>query len=309
MKTLLFAYHEIGCMALQTLYEMGEEICAVFTHEDDVKENVWFGSVKKYAESLNIPTFTPENVNASEWIQKIKELNPEIIFSFYYRRLICDEILGIPAKGALNLHGSLLPKFRGRAPVNWVLVKGEKETGITLHYMTKKPDSGEIVAQKKFKIEKEDTAFLLYKKMVPLTRELLLAAVPLLAEGKAPRIPQDEKASTIFKGRKPEDGKIDWKNSAAEDYNLIRAVTHPYPGAFTFLNKKKIFIWEALEEKKGTFNKKNKKEGEILNLDPLLVSCGKGVLKIIKLQTEEEKELSGLDWVKQNNIQIGTILE
>ncbi|MBI2118301.1 MAG: formyltransferase [Elusimicrobia bacterium] len=309
MKTLLFAYHEIGCVALQTLYEMGEELCAVFTHEDDLKENVWFGSVKKYAESLNIPCFTPENPNADEWIEKIKKMNPEIIFSFYYRRLLCDEILTIPAKGALNLHGSLLPKFRGRAPVNWVLVKGEKETGITLHYMTKKADSGDIVAQKKFKIEKEDTAFLLYKKMVPLTRELLLTTIPLLSEGKAPRIAQDEKAATLFKGRKPEDGKIDWRNSAGENHNLIRAVTHPYPGAFTFLNSKKIFIWEAQEEKKGPSSKKNKKEGEIIKCDPLLIACGKGVLKVEKIETEGEKELSGLDWTKENNIQIGMILE
>ena len=110
MKIVLYAYHDIGCEALRILHDLGVEILAVFTHQDDAKENVWFGSVEKLARELGIPVYTPENPNGEKWIRKVKHLAPDIIFSFYYRNLICDDILEIPAKGALNLHLSLLPK-------------------------------------------------------------------------------------------------------------------------------------------------------------------------------------------------------
>lgn len=306
MKTVVFAYHDIGCEAISTLREMGEEICAVFTHEDDPNENVWFGSVKKCSEKLKIPTYMPENPNTPEWIEKIKTMNPDIIFSFYYRELICDDILAIPPKGALNLHGSLLPKYRGRAPVNWVLVNGEKETGLTLHYMIKKPDAGDIVAQKRITITDDDTALTLYRKFVPLTREILLKTIPLLANGAAPRIHQDEKKATTFSGRKPEDGKIDWTRSSEEIYNLVRAVTHPYPGAFTFLNGKKIFIWQS--KKGGTAKKISGTPGTIISLKPLAISCGVGELIVEKIQSEHKSELNGSDWAKENQLQPGIVL-
>src|SRR3989338_11236486 len=137
-------------------------------------------------------------------------MNPEIIFSFYYRRLLCDEILEIPAKGALNLHGSLLPKYRGRAPVNWVLLNGEKETGLTLHHMVKQADAGDIVAQKKVAISREDTALTLFKKLVPFTGEIIKENLALLEKGRAPRMPQNHAEATVYRCRTPEDGRIDW---------------------------------------------------------------------------------------------------
>lgn len=304
MKSVLFVYHDIGCTAIKTLIEMGEEVTAIFTHEDNPNENVWFGSVKTIAKNLKIPVFFPENPNSPEWIQKIRQLKPDIIFSFYYRKMICEEILNIPSKGALNLHGSLLPKYRGRAPVNWVLVNGEEKTGVTLHYMVKKADAGDIVAQKGILIDGQDTALTLYKKFLPLTQKILIETVPLLAKGAAPRIPQDHSQATYFGGRKPEDGKIDWSKTSREIYNLIRAVTHPYPGAFTFLNDKKIFIWQG----KYSDENRRKKPGEIISINPFRVSCGKGVLEIDKIQVEGAKELDGIDWAKNNSIKIGTFL-
>lgn len=306
MRTVIFAYHDIGCMAIQTLHEMGEKICAVFTHADDANENVWFGSVEKCAQSLGIPVFAPPNPNTPEWIKKIEAMRPEIIFSFYYRKLICDAILTIPPKGGLNLHGSLLPKYRGRAPVNWVLVHGEKETGLTLHYMIAKPDAGEIVAQKKVSVAEADTALTLYKKLVPLTREILMETIPLLAKGTAAKIPQDETKASYFGGRKPEDGKIDWKKSSREIYNLVRAVTHPYPGAFTFSEGKKTFIWQS--ELKEYRRPKSQGSGMIISATPFIVSCMQGSLVIQQIQTENEQELSGEDWVIKNSVQIGTLL-
>jgi UDP-4-amino-4-deoxy-L-arabinose formyltransferase/UDP-glucuronic acid dehydrogenase (UDP-4-keto-hexauronic acid decarboxylating) len=301
MKCVVFAYHDIGCKAIQTLHEMGEDIVGVFTHEDDPRENLWFGSVKKLSESLRIATYAPENPNTAEWVKKIKDAGPEIIFSFYYRKLLSDSILEIPPKGALNLHGSLLPRYRGRAPVNWVLVNGERETGLTLHYMTRKPDAGDIAAQKKVTIENEDTAFTLYKKLVPLARQILLETVPKLARGTAPRFPQDLSQASYFGGRKPQDGMIDWTKTSKEIYNLIRAVTHPYPGAFTFLNGKRIFLWQAKDFETGPPSK----PGAAVSVIPFSVACGKGLLTVARIQSENGKELDGADWARENHIKPG----
>jgi len=286
---------------------MGEEICAVFTHEDAPHENIWFGSVKETANQLGIPTYWPQNPNTPEWIQKIKDLKPDALFSFYYRHLLGEEILGIPRKGSFNLHGSLLPKYRGRAPVNWVLVNGESKTGLTLHHMVKKADAGDIVAQETVSITPEDTALTLYRKLVPLTGKILLAALPQIANGTAPKIAQDSSVATTFAGRKPEDGKIDWTKPSKEIYNLVRAVTHPYPGAFTFLKGKKVLIWQAQTTEKisGT---ESKEPGSILFKDPLIVVCGRETLELKQLQSEGQKEMDAVNWIEANAIESGIIL-
>lgn len=278
MKIVIYAYHDVGLEALQTLVDMDQDVAMVFTHRPDPNENIWFGSVEDLSRSLGIPVFTPDNPNTEKWIRKVKYSAPDTIFSFYYRNLICDDILKIPPKGAFNLHGSLLPKYRGRAPINWALVKGEKETGLTLHHMVKKADAGDIVAQKKVKITREDTALTLYKKLVPLTRKILAETVPLIEKGTAPKIPQNHAEATVFKGRTPEDGRIDWTKSSEEIYNLVRAVTKPYPGAFADLDGKKVTVWKAeTAEGKG-------KPGQILKRDPLTVACGKGAIILKEIE-------------------------
>jgi UDP-4-amino-4-deoxy-L-arabinose formyltransferase/UDP-glucuronic acid dehydrogenase (UDP-4-keto-hexauronic acid decarboxylating) len=149
MKAIVLAYHNIGCVGIEALLKNGYEIAAVFTHNDNPNENIWFNSVAELASSHGIPVFAPEDINHPLWIQKIIEIDPDILFSFYYRNMVASEILDIPSSGCLNLHGSFLPKYRGRCPLNWVLVNGETETGITLHYMTPRADDGDIVGQKK----------------------------------------------------------------------------------------------------------------------------------------------------------------
>ena len=128
MKTVVLAYHNIGCTGISVLLEQGFDIQAVFTHRDDPNENLWFDSVAEMAAAHNLQVFAPDNINHPLWIERIRRLQPDIIFSFYYRAMVGPEILAIPQKGCLNLHGSLLPKYRGRCPVNWVLVNGEEET-------------------------------------------------------------------------------------------------------------------------------------------------------------------------------------
>jgi UDP-4-amino-4-deoxy-L-arabinose formyltransferase/UDP-glucuronic acid dehydrogenase (UDP-4-keto-hexauronic acid decarboxylating) len=305
MKCVVFAYHDIGCEGLRTLQSLGHDICAVFTHEDDPGENTWFGSVKKTAQELGLPMYTPDDPNTDEWIAAIQALRPDILFSFYYRKMICDRILKIPPKGALNLHGSLLPRYRGRAPVNWALVHGEKETGLTLHYMVKKPDAGDIVAQRRIEISDEDTALTLYRKLVPLTETILTEAVPLLEDGIAPRIAQDASKATYFGGRKPEDGRIDWTRPSKEIYNLVRAVTHPYPGAFATLAGRKVFIWQS----RALEGETQSPPGQIVSTEPLRIACGTGTLEVIRAQNESEEERSGTQWARQLGLKAGQILD
>lgn len=246
MKAVVFAYHNMGIVGLEALKRESFEIKAIFSHRDDPKENCWFDSVVEWARKNRTPVFCPEDVNTPEWIEQIRKMAPEVIFSFYYRRLLGREILSIPASKAYNLHGSLLPAYRGRSPVNWVLVNGEQRTGVTLHYMDVKADAGDIVGQKEVFIEFEDTALTLYRKVCAKARELLEEVLPLIKKGIAPRTPQDSQLASYFGGRKPEDGKIDWHWPVIRIYNLVRAVTEPYPGAFTSLpGGEKLFIWWA----------------------------------------------------------------
>ena len=245
MRLAVFAYHDIGYECLKFLIETSEEIVAVVTHGDDPNENIWFRSVAALARDYKLPVYTPSNPNTPAFIQLMRELAPDLILSFYYRRLLSRELLDIPRLGGINLHGSLLPKYRGRSPVNWVLINGESETGVTLHTMIEEADAGDIIAQRRVPIDIEDTALTLYHKLTAQGLGLFKESFPLIKAGKAPRIPQDSRLASKFGGRRPEDGGIAWASSAWAIYNVIRAVTHPYPGAFTFYGGKKLFIWRA----------------------------------------------------------------
>jgi len=282
MKAIVLAYHSIGCVGIEALIRQGYEIQAVFTHPDNPDENIWFRSVAELAAAHDIPVYAPDNINHPLWVERIKEMAPDIIFSFYYRKMVSKKILAIPAQGALNLHGSLLPRYRGRSPINWVLVNGESEAGVSLHYMTPRPDDGDIVAQAAIPIGEEDTALTLFEKAVEASRELLDETLPLLASGTAGRTPQDHSLATYFGGRCPADGKIDWSGSARQVNNLIRAVTHPYPGAFTFSGDQKIFIWKA----KITPLDRKAEPGTVISINPLIVACGEDSLEISRAQSE-----------------------
>jgi methionyl-tRNA formyltransferase len=282
---LIFAYHDVGYECLKLLIDRGEKILAVITHEDNPNEQIWFKSVKDLALRNNIPTFTPQSVNKPEWIARIRAWNPQLIFSFYYRNMIKEDILNIPSLGAFNMHGSLLPKYSGRVPINWAVLHGEKQTGVTLHYMVKRADAGDIVDQQPVPILPEDTAQNVFRKAVKAAHTVLARQIDALTKGTAPRHKQDESQATYFGGRRPEDGRIDWTENAEKIYNLIRAVTHPYPGAFTDVAGKKLFIWWArpLDDSGG-------KPGQVLSVKPLRVSTGNGTIEILKLQWDGMQE-------------------
>jgi len=241
---VVFAYHEMGYACMQALLAMGAPIAALFTHEDDPHEEIWWRSCAELAQQHGIVAFTPAGVNQS-WQERIATLKAAVIYSFYYRYLIPERVLELAPRGAYNLHGSLLPKYRGRAPVNWMIVNGEPEAGVTLHCMVARADAGDIVGQRSVAICDEDTALTLYRKLVPLGVELINEFHPLIAAGCAPRRPQNIPQGSYFGRRRPEDGLIHWNWPARRIFNLVRAVTHPYPGAFVNVDGRKLFIWKA----------------------------------------------------------------
>jgi UDP-4-amino-4-deoxy-L-arabinose formyltransferase/UDP-glucuronic acid dehydrogenase (UDP-4-keto-hexauronic acid decarboxylating) len=283
MRAVVFAYHNMGICGLEALKKTGFDIAAIFSHEDDTGENCWFDSVVEWANRNRIEIFCPTDVNTPAWIEKVSRLAPDVVFSFYFRHMLSQDILSIPTSGAYNLHGSLLPAYRGRAPVNWAIVNGEKKTGVTLHHMTVKPDAGDIVGQKAVEIDFQDTARTLYDKLCEAAREMLAEILPLIREGRATRIPQELTKGSYYGGRKPEDGRIDWSWPAVRIYNLVRAVTEPYPGAFGYLpGAGKILIWWALPQEK---RRSEDAPGRIeVENEDVFVKTGDGRLKLVDIE-------------------------
>jgi methionyl-tRNA formyltransferase len=232
-RAVVFAYHDVGVRCLRVLLAHGIDVPLVVTHADDPGEDIWFRSVAATADEYGIPTVAPDNPNAADLVARINALAPDFLFSLYYRKMLQVPLLAAARRGALNMHGSLLPRYRGRAPVNWAVLHGERETGATLHYMTQKPDNGDIVAQTAVPILPDDTAREVFDKVTVAAEMTLDRVLPALVAGNAPRVPQDLAAGRYFGGRRPEDGTIDWNRDATTIHNLVRAVAPPYPGAFT----------------------------------------------------------------------------
>jgi len=276
MKTIVVAYHNMGCAGIEALLRNGFDIQAVFTYADRADETIWFRSVAELAARHGIPVFAPDDINHPLWVEKIAALQPDFLFSFYYRDLISPAILDIPRIGCFNLHGSLLPEYRGRAPINWVLINGERETGVTLHYMTPRADDGDIVCQQSVAIADTDTAVSLNEKLVAAAGTMLDQCLPELKAGTAPRVAQAHAEATYVGARTPDDGAIDWHQPATAIHNLVRAVSRPYPGAFTHRGQHKLTIWESQPTTAGD----GQAPGTVLAIDPLRIACGEGALEV-----------------------------
>ncbi len=302
MKAVVLAYHNIGCVGIEALLRAGFEVAAVCTHKDDPGENTWFDSVAERAAARGIPVFAPEDVNHPIWVRKIRSIEPDFLFSFYYRRMVGPDVLSIAKSGSLNLHGSLLPAYRGRCPVNWVLIHGERETGVTLHHMTARADAGDIVAQKRVAISEDDTAKSLHEKLAMAAAELLDEVLPSLKKGTAPHVRQDDSQASYFGGRRPEDGEIDWTRSAAGVRNLVRAVTRPYPGAFSYVGERKCFFW-AVSLDPGS--RVAMSPGTIVSTNPLVIACGEGTVKVDFGQPEDGVHMTGGQLARELHLTVG----
>ncbi|HZO22406.1 MAG TPA: formyltransferase [Steroidobacteraceae bacterium] len=241
-RAVVFAYHDVGVRCLLALLSADIEIPLVVTVADDPHETRWFGSVADTAAEHDLRVVRPADPNTGELAQTLSELQPDFIFSFYYRALLGGALLRTAARGALNMHGSLLPKYRGRAPVNWAILRGEKETGATLHYMVERADAGDIVDQLAVPILHEDNAQEVFRKVTVAAETVLARSLPALLAGTAPRRSQPPAPGEYFGRRRPEDGQIDWSRSAQEIHNLVRAVAPPFPAAFTTIRSQRWWL-------------------------------------------------------------------
>lgn len=235
-RAVVFAYHNVGARCLRVLLAHGIEVPLVVTHADAPTETIWFERVADIARLHGIETMLPAVPDAPELRERMVAAKPDFAFSFYYRHMLDPALLAVAPRGAFNMHGSLLPKYRGRVPVNWAVLHGERETGATLHEMVAKPDAGRIVDQLAVPILPNDTAHEVFAKVTVAAEIVLDRSIPRLVDGSAVLHPQDLARGSYFSGRRPEEGQIDWTRPAWTIHNLVRAVAPPYPGAFSRVN-------------------------------------------------------------------------
>ncbi len=307
-RSLVFGYHTMGRVGFDALLRHGFEVAAVITHRDDPGEEVWWERLAERAGARGIPVHTPgkADLKSDTFTELAASYRPQFIFSFYFRWMIPGRVLALAPGGAFNLHGSLLPRYRGRAPVNWVLVKGETKTGVSLHRMVAKPDAGDLVAREPVEIALADTAFTLYRKLEGAAAALLDRTLPALREGRASATSMDLKEGSYFGGRSPEDGRFSWEWPAIEIYNLVRAVTHPYPGAFTTHAGRKLLVWWAVPLEAGTAAA----PGTVVaaDLDGITVATGEGALRLVTVQLEGQPELPACSFALEEGVVPGTRL-
>jgi methionyl-tRNA formyltransferase len=306
-RVVLFAYHTFGARVLEALRARGEDIAAVVTHDDDPAERRWFHSVAALAAEHGVPVLTPPSPNTPEVAQALAALAPDLFVSVWYRRLLSPSLLQLPRVAAVNLHGSLLPAYRGRAPVNWVLVNGESRTGVTLHHMTAEADAGDVVAQVPIDIEPEDTASTLYDRVVKAGVDLLVGAFDGVAGGTAPRHPQDPSRASHYGRRRPEDGRVQWTWPACRIANMIRAVTHPFPGAFADDGAGRVYLWAGTPIDGHT----PYPPGCLVDIRPghgITIATGSGLLLVRRVQDAGSAEAAADEWAARRGFQPGAAI-
>lgn len=305
MNIIFVSMNDYGKSCLEEFISKKIKIAAVFTLKEEYAEGVSdFVSFDGICEKNNISLYKIKNINDHENIEMIKKIAPDFIFVLGWSQIIKEELLKIPKKGCLGTHPTLLPKNRGRAAIPWMILNHEKETAVTMFYMNEGVDAGDIVAQERFKIDDDETAEILYKKVVLAGRKLIRENIESVLDGKAKRIKQNEKEATYLSKRIPEDGLIDWNKPTKKIYDLIRATTHPYPGAFTYYLGKKLIIWKASLFKCDDYSSI---PGQIIKIleNGVLVMAGDGTILIERVQIEGEKEVDAIELFKRVDQKLG----
>lgn len=284
MRAVVFAYSNVGDRCLRVLQAGGVEITLVVTHRDAPGETLWFSRVADTADELGLLRVYGDDLCDPSLHDAVAAAKPDVIFSLYYRAMLPASLLALAPQGAYNMHGSLLPHFRGRAPTNWAVLKGAPETGATLHLMVDKPDAGDIIDQQAVPILPHDDARQVFDKVCVAAEITLWRVLPALIAGRPPRRPNPVSQGSYFGGRRPEDGRIRWEAPAIEIERLIRAVAPPYPGAFLERDGRRLVIararhWPAAPAPTGAL------PGLCLIQDMPAAICGDGqVLRILEIQ-------------------------
>ena len=306
MKAVVFAYNNIGCEGIEALLKNGFEITAVFTHKDNPAENLWFRSVAELAAEKGIPVYAPEDPNHPLWRERIRAMKPDYLFSFYYRQLLGKEILSLPSKGALNLHGSLLPKYRGAAPIQWAIIEGESVTGVTTMQMDEGLDTGDMIMKTEIPIAADETGETLHDKLAAAGAELCVKTLKALEEGTAVHEKQGESPTAYAKMLTKELGNIDWAQPAVKIERLIRGL-NSWPGTYSHWNGKVMKIWKAKVE--GTSGG-NSKPGTVLTVgkNDFTVQTGNGTLRIMEVQMPGKKRMETGAFLRGNAMEPGDLL-
>ncbi|HWP93598.1 MAG TPA: methionyl-tRNA formyltransferase [Thermodesulfobacteriota bacterium] len=306
MKIIFMGTPEFAVPSLQALIDSGDEIVAVVCQPDKPKGrglDVTAPPTKVIAEKQGIPVLQPQKIKTEEFFNELKKLSPDLICVAAYGKILPKNILDLPPHGCINVHASILPKYRGAAPINWAIIRGEKVTGITTMKMDEGMDTGDMLLKKEIPIEDEDTGETLSQKLSLIGAELLIETIKLLKEGRLNPTPQDHSQATYAPMLKKEDGKIIWSKSAEEVRNLIRG-TLPWPGAYTTLDGKLLKIYKA-RVSDGVGN-----PGEVIKSDSgiLRVATGNDSLDILELQIEGGKRLKAEEFLRGRRIRDGSVL-
>lgn len=295
-RIAIFAYADVGHACLSHLLERGANVVAVYTHADTPGETQWFPSVAELAVRNGIPVRLDARLGEPQHLAALRAAAPDLVLSCYYRAMLPLAALAVAPLGSFNVHGSLLPRYRGRAPVNWAVLHGETETGATLHVMTARADAGDIVDQQVVAIGPDDTAGEVHARVRDAAVCILARQLEPLAAGRAPRRPQDPARATKFGRRRPEDGAFEWTQPAAQIHNLVRAVSHPFPGAYTTHAGRTLYVWRT---RNGGWSANGARPGEMRLIDDLLyVACGAADtqwLEIVRAQIQGDAERDGAD--------------
>lgn len=312
MRIVLFAYQSVGHAVLEELLALKAPVSAVFTHPDDPNENIWFPSVVDLAKKAGIPVFTPSKLKTPEFPALVAAQQPELFISAYYRRILPAEVLRLAPRGGLNVHGSLLPKYRGAAPANWQLVNGETESGATLHCMSEAVDQGAIIDQARFALGPDDTIREFYEKLLPAVRLLIRRNFTAILSGRLPAIAQDEAQATVFPKRRPADGEFRWDSPATRIHNLTRAVTHPFPGAFFIHGGMRVRVWKTgrVLPGKAATAPLDAPPGYIVNSQAgrLEIKTGEGHLWLESVQMDDGAEIAAAKWAAERGLTPGKVL-
>jgi methionyl-tRNA formyltransferase len=282
-SAVVFAYHSFGSEGLAALQRAGVTIRRVFSHRDSPGERIWWRSVAEWCAAQGVPCELDADLKDPAVVARIAGDAPDFLFSFYFRHMIPEAVLALAPRGAFNLHGSLLPKFRGRSPINWQLVHGAERSGLSLHRMVRKPDAGDLVAQQAVTVHPDQDALGLTRQLLAAAPALLDRAIPALVAGTAVFTVQDHLQSTYFGGRKPADGLIDWRQPARTVHNLVRAVAPPWPGAFTFIDGRKLLVWRT-----AVLNERSRYGSPGTVLGDGSVACGAGAVALLAYGADDE---------------------
>ena len=304
MRVIFMGTPDFAVPCLERIAEAGHEIVGVFTQPDKPvgrKQELTPPDVKVCAQKLGLTVYQPKTLRNGEAFEMIKSLSPDVIVVAAYGKILPKEILDFPRFGCINVHGSLLPKYRGAAPIQWSVINGDHETGVTIMQMNEGLDTGDILFSRAIPIGIEDTALSMFEKLSALGADMAVEALDKLEKGELTPTPQDESLSSYAPMLNKEISLIDWSKSGAQVHNLIRGL-YSWPIAHTFLNGKKLKIFSSSPcEKGGT-------SGEVIDTDPLTVACGSGSVIIRELQLEGKKRMDAKTFLIGHKLTVGTKL-